>query len=443
MKKDSIKKMLALFLLAAMMLAAFTACKSEKTPGTSSTQPAEQGQVEATTAETQKAEPITINFWHHYSAQSAENETLMKVLIPKFEEENPGIKVNAVSHEWADLHDKILISAQSDTLPDVARLDIAWVPEFQKMGVLTALDEEMADFDAVTADLLDSAMSTGYVQGHYYAMALNTNTKILFYNKDALTAAGLAVPTTMEEFAAAVAALSGKNENGQQVWGLNEPALSGWNVLPYIWSNGGNITNEDNTKASGYINSEATIKAVQMLADMAKNGQLSGYNSGDIPMTDGFGTGRYMLLLEGPWKTAELAGAYPDMAYGNCQLPAGEAGSISVLGGEDIAMFNTANKDAAWEFMKFMTSPFAEEEMAKCGQIPVNKTALKSDTVKNAAFAPFLEAITTAKARPAVAAWSEIDNELTIAMTEIIANGADAKETLDALAIKIDALLAG
>ena len=443
MKKDSIKKMLALFLLAAMMLAAFTACKSEKTPGTSSTQPAEQGQVEATTAETQKAEPITINFWHHYSAQSAENETLMNVLIPKFEEENPGIKVNAVSHEWADLHDKILISAQSDTLPDVARLDIAWVPEFQKMGVLTALDEEMADFDAVTADLLDSAMSTGYVQGHYYAMALNTNTKILFYNKDALTAAGLAVPKTMEEFAAAVAALSGKNENGQQVWGLNEPALSGWNVLPYIWSNGGNITNEDNTKASGYINSEATIKAVQMLADMAKNGQLSGYNSGDIPMTDGFGTGRYMLLLEGPWKTAELAGAYPDMAYGNCQLPAGEAGSISVLGGEDIAMFNTANKDAAWEFMKFMTSPFAEEEMAKCGQIPVNKTALKSDTVKNAAFAPFLEAITTAKARPAVAAWSEIDNELTIAMTEIIANGADAKETLDALAIKIDALLAG
>ena len=443
MKKDSIKKMLALFLLAAMMLAAFTACKSEKTPGTSSTQPAEQGQVEATTAETQKAEPITINFWHHYSAQSAENETLRNVLIPKFEEENPGIKVNAVSHEWADLHDKILISAQSDTLPDVARLDIAWVPEFQKMGVLTALDEEMADFDAVTADLLDSAMSTGYVQGHYYAMALNTNTKILFYNKDALTAAGLAVPTTMEEFVAAVAALSGKNEHGQQVWGLNEPALSGWNVLPYIWSNGGNITNEDNTKASGYINSEATIKAVQMLADMAKNGQLSGYNSGDIPMTDGFGTGRYMLLLEGPWKTAELAGAYPDMAYGNCQLPAGEAGSISELGGEDIAMFNTANKDAAWAFMKFLTSPFAEEEMAKCGQIPVNKTALKSDTVKNAAFAPFLEAITTAKARPAVAAWSEIDNELTIAMTEIIANGADAKETLDALAIKIDALPAG
>ena len=81
-------------------------------------------------------ETVTINFWHHYSAQSAENETLMNVLIPVFEAENPGIKVNAVSHEWAELHDKVLVSANSNALPDVARCDIAWLPEFQKMGIL-------------------------------------------------------------------------------------------------------------------------------------------------------------------------------------------------------------------------------------------------------------------------------------------------------------------
>lgn len=436
MKKQSLTKMLALFLLAAMMLAAFTACSNEKAPDTSSSP--QTGPADETTPE----EPVTINFWHHYSAQSAENETLMNVLIPKFEEENPGYKVNAVSHEWGDLHDKILISAQSNTLPDVARLDIAWVPEFQKMGILVPLDAEMSDFDEVTADLLPSAMSTGFVKGNYYAIALNTNTKILFYNAEALEAAGLSVPKTTEEFVNAIIALSGTNENGQQVWGLNEPALAGWNVLPYIWSNGGAITNEDYTKASGYVNSPETVAAVQTLVDLYRNGQFSGFNSGDIPMTDGFGTGRYMMLLEGPWKTAEMAGAYPDFAYGTAEMPAGTAGSISVLGGEDIAMFTSANKEGAWKFMQFMTSPFAEEEMAKCGQIPVNQEALASDTVKNADFAPFLEAITTAQARPPVASWSEIDNELTNAMTDMIVNGADVQQTLDALAAKIDALLA-
>ena len=388
-----------------------------------------------------EGETVTINFWHHYSAQSAENETLMNVLIPAFEAENPGIKVNAVSHEWAELHDKVLVSANSNALPDVARCDIAWLPEFQKMGILVALDEEMPDFDEVSGQLLDSAMSTAQIGGHYYGLALNTNSKIVFYNTAMLEAANVAVPTTMDEWVEAVKALSGENENGQQVWGWNEPALAGWNICPFIWSFGGALTNEDQTVATGYINGPATVKAVETFAELVQSGAITGFNSGDIPMTDGFGTGRYAMMLEGPWKSAELAGAYPDVAYGTAPIPAGEGGSVSVLGGEDIAMFNTANQEAAWKFMQFMTSEFAETEMAKCGQIPVNVAALESDTVKNADYAPFIEAIQTAKARPTVAAWSEMDNGLQVALTAVVSGEKTAQEALDALATEWDALL--
>ena len=388
-----------------------------------------------------EGETVTINFWHHYSAQSAENETLMNVLIPAFETENPGIKVNAVSHEWAELHDKVLVSANSNALPDVARCDIAWLPEFQKMGILVALDEEMPDFTEVSGQLLDSAMSTAQIGGHYYGLALNTNSKIVFYNTAMLEAANVAVPTTMDEWVEAVKALSGENENGQQVWGWNEPALAGWNICPFIWSFGGALTNEDQTVATGYINGPATVKAVETFAQLVQDGAITGFNSGDIPMTDGFGTGRYAMMLEGPWKSAELAGAYPDVAYGTAPIPAGEGGSVSVLGGEDIAMFNTANQEAAWKFMQFMTGEFAETEMAKCGQIPVNVAALESDTVKNADYAPFIEAIQTARARPTVAAWSEMDNGLQVALTAVVNGEKTAQEALDELAAEWDALL--
>ena len=387
------------------------------------------------------AEDVTINFWHHYSAQSAENETLMNVLIPAFEAENPGIKVNAVSHEWAELHDKVLVSANSNALPDVARCDIAWLPEFQKMGILVALDEEMPDFTEVSGQLLDSAMSTAVIGGHYYGLALNTNSKIVFYNTAMLEAANVVVPTTMDEWVDAVKALSGENANGQQVWGWNEPALAGWNICPFIWSFGGALTDEEQTVATGYINGPATVKAVETFAQLVQDGAITGFNAGDIPMTDGFGTGRYAMMLEGPWKSAELAGAYPDVAYGTAPIPAGEGGSVSVLGGEDIAMFNTANQEAAWKFMQFMTSEFAETEMAKCGQIPVNKAALESDTVKNADYAPFIEAIQTAKARPTVAAWSEMDNGLQVALTAVVSGEKTAQDALDALAAEWDELL--
>ena len=414
---STMKKILAILLSAVLGLAACTAL--------------------AESSET----PVTINFWHHYSAQSAENETLMNDLIPKFESENPGIKVNAVSHEWAELHDKILVSASSQSLPDVARLDIAWLPEFQQMGVLVALDQEMPDFSEVAGALLDSALSTANIGGSYYALPLNTNSKILFYNTAMLEAAGVEVPTTMDEWVEAVRKLSGANANGQQIWGWNEPALSGWNICPFIWSFGGSLTNEEQTVATGYINSPETVKAVETFAMLVQEGALTGFNSGDIPMTDGFGTGRYAMMLEGPWKTAELAGAYPDVAYGTAYMPAGEGGSISVLGGEDIAMFNTANREAAWKFMQFMTGEYAETAMAKCGQIPVNKAALESDTVKNADYAPFIQAIETAKARPTVAAWSEMDNELTNAMTAVVNGEKTAQEAMDELAVVFDELL--
>ena len=158
-------------------------------------------------------------------------------------------------------------------------------------------------------------------------------------------------------------------------------------------------------------------------------------------MTDGFGTYRYAMMLEGPWKSAELAGAYPDVEYGTFAMPEGKGGSVSVLGGEDIAMFTNANKEAAWKFMQFMTSEYAETEMAKNGQIPVNKNALESDTVKSQSFAPFIEAIKTAKARPTVAAWSQIDNELKAAVFSVVNGEKSAKQAMDELAVKMDALL--
>ena len=86
MKVKKNKKLLAILLTTVMSLAALTGCG--ESPVESET--GSESQVSAT-AETPAAtesasqEEVTINFWHHYSAQSAENETLMNVLIPEFE----------------------------------------------------------------------------------------------------------------------------------------------------------------------------------------------------------------------------------------------------------------------------------------------------------------------------------------------------------------------
>ncbi|MBZ4647360.1 MAG: transporter substrate-binding protein [Clostridia bacterium] len=437
MKKRLFRKIIGIALIFVMMVSMAVGC-SNQVPSESKDKNLKS--TESTSQEKEK-EKVTISFWHHYNAQSPENKTLNEVIIPAFEEKFPHIKVKAVSHEWAQLHKKILVSASANQLPDVARSDIAWVPEFQKLNILVALDKEMKDFQNVANNILEGPMNTAKVKGNYYGLGLNTNTKILFYNKEMFDKAQVAVPKTMDEFFEAARKLT-KEENGQKIWGYAEPALSGWNICPFIWSNGGDITDPEYKVATGYLNSPETIEIIQKLADLYKDGAMIGFNKGDIPLTDGYGRGRYAMIIEGPWKFAELAGSYPDFKPETAQMPAGKGGSAQVLGGEDIIMFSTANKEAAWEFMKFMTGEFAQIEMAKVGQIPVNKTAIESDAVKGIKnFAPFLKAIKTAKPRPPVSTWPEIDKELTTAVTLAITGEKPVKAALDDAAKKIDELL--
>jgi len=437
MKKGQFLKGWSVILALVTIFSLLTGCGG----GKAGSQPAKQTEGTAVKEQPGQKENVTIEFWHHYNVQSEEYNTLTNVVLPEFEKKYPHIKVKSVSNGWEELHKKVLISASSNQLPDVIRSDIAWVPEFQKMNILVALDKDMPDFQAVADSLLEGPMNTAKIKGNYYGLALNTNTKVLFYNKELFDKAGIPVPKTLDEFFSAAKALT-KEENGKQIWGYGEPALSGWNICPFIRSNGGDITDPEYKKASGYVNGPESVEIIQRLADLYKEEAMRGFNSGDIPLTDGYGSGRYAMIIEGPWKFSELAAAFPDFKPEVAQMPTGKA-SAQVLGGEDILMFTTAKKDAAWEFMKYMVDQPAQVAMAKAGQIPVNKAAVDSEEVraiKN--FAPFLEAIKTAKPRPPVSTWSEIDKVLTSQVTLAITGQVPVKEAMDEAAKKIDKLLA-
>ena len=54
-----------------------------------------------------------------------------------------------------------------------------------------------------------------------------------------------------------------------------EGGLDAWNILPWIWSFGGAVTNEDFSKATGYINGPQSVAGVQFLADLFDSKALS------------------------------------------------------------------------------------------------------------------------------------------------------------------------
>lgn len=440
MKRHVGYKFFVVLIAAVLMLSTAACATSPAATAAEATEPTEAPA--AAPAETAApAEPVTIEFWHNYSESDGQIAVLDE-LISQFEAANPGVTVEPVYMEWSALHDGVVAGATTGTLPDVLRGDIAFVPQFGALNVLVDMGA-LPGYADVAAGLLPSANSTASMNGSYYGLAANTNTKILYYNKTKLDAAGLAVPTTQEEMWDAAAALSGDGS-----YGFVEAWTGWWNVGPYIWSNGGDVLSPDNTTATGYINGEASVATIQRLADLYAAKVLTGptMDPGAVGDTDGWASGVYAMEVDGPWRGSALNSA--GIEYGAIPLPKGTASSTSVLGGEDFMMFASstdAEKEAAWKFIQFMVSQEAQVAMAKVGQMPVNLAALENaDALAAMPLLPvYVEALQTAKSRPVIPQWSEIENIVATKAAEAITGVKSAQTAMDEAAAEIDALLAG
>lgn len=383
--------------------------------------------------------PVTIQFWHNYDAGAGQIDVLNE-LIKQFETENPDVKVNQVYLEWQALKDNVVAGATTGMLPDVLRGDIGFVPQFQSLNVLYEMSS-LPDYAEAASKVMEAPNSSAKMGDKYYGIAANTNTKILFYNKTMLDNAGLAVPKTLDEMWAAAEKLSNK-----QTIGFVEAWTGVWNVGQYIWSNGGDVLAPDYSTATGYINSPTTVAVIQKLADLYNGKALSGptLDPGAAGDTDGWAAGTYAMEVDGPWRATSLDSA--KIQYGAVPMPAGPAGSIGVLGGEDFMMFKTsdaAHQDAAWRFIKFMTGKDAQAAMAKVGQMPVNKEAMSDPgVIKAMPLLPvFAEALKTARARPVTPKWGDMENIIATKVAEAILGQKPVQTAMDEAAAEIDQLI--
>jgi len=220
---------------------------------------------------------------------------LTKIVIPRFEKLNPGIKVEQVPFSYSSLQQKLTTSVAGGTLPDVIRADLAWVPQYAKLGAFAKLDREMPDFKKLASAVYPGSLATNYYKGHYYGLPLDTNTRVLMYNNDALASAGItSPPTTFAALRAAAPKLKAKG-----IYLFADGGTGGWNVLPWIWSGGGSLTNKTFTRATGYLNSAKSVAAVQLLADLYKEGAIPSLIALGYPVMVGLSRKRFIGEITG------------------------------------------------------------------------------------------------------------------------------------------------
>lgn len=386
-------------------------------------------------------------FWHSYSTTSGEYKLLTEEIIPEFEKEYSNIKITEVQVPYDEMRRRLIVSTAAAQYPDVMRMDIIWVPQFADIGVLLPLDEEFPeDFQQIKDDFLPGPLATNYWKGHYYGVPLDTNTRVLLWNRKMFEESGLSEPpTNMEEFIKYIKILTKDTDGDGQIdqWGFADTGFGPWNSMPWIYSFGGQILDPTNSKAEGYVNSPESVEALKTFKDLYDQGYIAPIGGGGIGVLEGYAEGIYAMTFDGPWAESIIKGQYPNAEINYSLVPAGKGGSKSVVGGEDIVIFNsTKYKNEAWEFVKFMTSKEVQLKFATVGQMPVLNGLLDEPEIKEHPFFPvYLKQLETAIPRSPHPAWNEINDIMDSAWQNAAIGGVDPQDALDNAAYEIEEIL--
>lgn len=426
--KAKLSRVIAMLLAVAVLAVCAAGCDSSQ--GNTGTTNSSDGNQVAGNQETGNTEKeITITFWHTYG--DSEEAQFLNVVMPLWEAAHPNIKVEAVRQDSGQFHQMIVTSFGTGMSPDVARVDIANIAAYAEQGGLVALSD-FEDFAELSTNYLEAPLSTNLYQGKYYGLPLDTNCKAAVINMNILKELGLnEVPATMEEF------IEAAKDRG--TYSLNVSGVGDWDMYPYFWLFGGTLTNEGFTQATGYLDSDASIAAMNKLIELHDQKIFTIRDvDGSVDAWDGINS-EYAMFFEGPW----YFGSYEDSEAKGivaATIPTYEGRSASVVGGEDIAVFSTSkNQEAAYEFAKFMTTEEVQLAMLESGQLPILKSLVEHEAVlNNPVWSVYMKQMESAQARipsPNNSTIQEIWSEM---VTSIFVDGADVAEAMHDAAIRID-----
>jgi multiple sugar transport system substrate-binding protein len=295
----------------------------------------------------------------------------IKPLLPDFEAKT-GIKVEVQSFFEDQLTQKLTVQFTSGSAtPDVFMYrPLQEGKLFFKNGWVQPLDDYAKKDTAYDfADFSKSAIGTTTVDNKLSGIPIITEQEILYYRKDLLEKAGIAVPKTIDELVAAVKKLHDpKNEMyGFVARGQRSPLVT--QVSSFLYSEGADFQQGD--KAT--LNTPEAIKAFTTYATLLKDYGPPGVLNMSWPQAMGiFTQGKVAFYTDANsiYKNAtdkEKSTIADKVGY--AVFPGGKAGSkpynITSWG---LAMnAKAANKDASWEFIKWATSKEVVLQTQKAG----------------------------------------------------------------------------
>lgn len=366
-----------------------------------------------------------------------EGEAITK-LLPAFERLHPDIHVDVQQLPLSAAHQKLLTALAGDSTPDLAQLGNTWLPELAALHALEPLQARVASSSVVKpADYFASIWATNLIDGKLYGVPWYVDTRLLFYRRDLLAAAGFdQPPRDWAEWRRMLAALSAPQANR---WGILLPTNEYEQLMSLALQQSDPLLRDDGRY--GNFESAGFRRALSFYVDTFRLHQappITNVEAGN-PWTE-FGRGVYAFYLSGPWNIGEFRARLPPAQqddWSTAPLPGPDGAGIGAAGGSSLVIFRTSpHKDAAWVLIEYLSQPAVQQKLYDLlGDMPPRRSSWAGgalhDDPKARAFREQLEQVRPA---PSVPEWERIANEMQLVAAQAIAG----ELTIDQAVVEMD-----
>lgn len=294
--------------------------------------------------------PVKIGYW--YSIGGSAKDT-SEILIKTYNDAQKKYIIEGVFNGgYPESLKKMLAAAVAKNLPALGHQANTYAPTLAQAGAFQPLDDIIkADKSFKKEDIVPSLMAGNFFQGKQWGIPFNNSTSLLYLNKDLFKQAGVdpdKFPATWGELPAMLRALKAKLPADVVPYNVNPGSY--WIPHAYLYTFGGALLNPDNKSVPW--DSPEMLACVTYFQNLKREGLVSWQ-----PSPDGFYAGKHSITTD---SSASLTNHIKRCNFnlGVAKIPKGVKQS-AIIGGGSLYMFankSRGEQEAAWDFMKFMTT---------------------------------------------------------------------------------------
>ncbi|QDZ15094.1 extracellular solute-binding protein [Humibacter ginsenosidimutans] len=373
-----------------------------------------------------------------FMKQAGYSESDVNAMISSFEKKYPKIKVNPTFVAYEALHDKIVTSAPAGTY-DVALMDVIWPTEFASKGLITDLSDKFPS--SWKDEMLGGALTSAEWKGKYYGVPWGPSTKLFYYNKAMLAKVGAtgADVTTWD----GVLAVAKKLKDAGVVkypltwsWSQAEALICDYAVM--LGAFGGDFTTSDGKLD---LNSKEGVAALTWMRKTITDGLTDPasltYLEDDTDKSMAAGHSAMQLNWESAFR--DFNDSSISSIVGQAVVtppPTGPTGLNPGVNGSMALAIPTGSKhkDAAWTFIKYITSQPVQDKYAKSAMPNWKSSFSNPDVVKTnpEVFKAAGQAYDKMINRPEVANYNTVSQILQVQLQNALLGKVTPQQALDA-----------